>query len=69
MQAAFIDIGVEKNTFIHIKDIIPKVSNETGNKNEALSKYDIKNYIHTLQNKIILQQQIRKLLCQMLKIF
>lgn len=47
MQAAFIDIGVEKNTFIHIKDIIPKASNETGNKNEALSKYDIKNYIRT----------------------
>ena len=47
MQAAFVNIGVEKNTFIHIKDIIPKVSNETGNKNEILSKYDIKNYIHT----------------------
>lgn len=47
MQAAFIDIGAEKNTFIHIKDIIPKVSNETGNKNENLSNYDIKNYIHT----------------------
>lgn len=47
MQAAFVNIGVEKNTFIHIKDIIPKVSNETGNKNETLSKYDIKNYIHT----------------------
>ena len=47
MQAAFINIGVEKNTFIHIKDIIPKVSNETGNKNEKLSKYDIKNYVKT----------------------
>ncbi len=47
MQAAFVDIGVEKNTFIHVKDIIPKTSNETGNKNEELSKYNIKNYIHT----------------------
>lgn len=46
MQAAFVDIGAEKNTFIHIKDIIPKASNETGNKNEVLSKHDIKNYIH-----------------------
>lgn len=46
MQAAFVDIGVEKNTFIHIKDIIPKSSNETGNKNEILSKYNINNYIH-----------------------
>ena len=25
MQAAFIDIGEEKNTFIHLKDILPKV--------------------------------------------
>ena len=47
MQAAFVDIGTQKNTFIHIKDVIPKISNETGNKNETLSKYDIKNYIHT----------------------
>ena len=45
MQAAFIDIGEEKNTFIHIRDVIPSVSNETGNKNEELSKHDIKNYI------------------------
>lgn len=45
MQAAFVNIGKEKNSFIHIRDIIPKVSNETGNKNEELSKHDIKNYI------------------------
>lgn len=45
MQAAFVDIGQGKNTFIHIRDIIPRASNETGNKNEQLSKYDIKNYI------------------------
>ena len=25
MQAAFIDIGLEKSTFIHLKDILPKV--------------------------------------------
>ena len=45
MQAAFVDIGEEKNTFIHIRDVIPRASNETGNKNEELSKHDIKNYI------------------------
>ena len=45
MQAAFVDIGEGKNTFIHIRDIIPKISDKTGNKNEALSKHDIKNYI------------------------
>lgn len=45
MQAAFVNIGEDKNAFIHIKDIIPKVSNETGNKEEDLSKYKIKDYI------------------------
>jgi len=34
MQSAFIDIGEDKNAFIHIKDVIPKVSNVTGNKDE-----------------------------------
>ncbi len=45
MQAAFVDIGKEKNTFIHIRDIIPKVSTQTGNKNENFSTYNIKDYI------------------------
>ena len=45
MQAAFVDIGEEKNTFIHIKDVLPKVSKITGNKNEDLDKYNIKDYI------------------------
>ena len=26
MQAAFIDIGENKNTFIHLKDILPKIN-------------------------------------------
>ena len=30
MQSAFVDIGTEKNSFIHIKDILPKVD-ETKN--------------------------------------
>ena len=45
MQAAFVDIGKDKNTFIHIRDVIPKVSEETGNKNENFSNYNIKNYL------------------------
>lgn len=45
MQAAFVDIGEEKNTFIHIKDVLPKISKITGNKNEDLDKYNIKDYI------------------------
>ena len=45
MQAAFVDIGEEKKAFLHIKDVIPKVSNITGNKNEKLSDSDIKKYV------------------------
>lgn len=45
MQAAFVDIGDEKNAFLHIKDILPKVSNQTGNKNEDLNKYNINDYV------------------------
>ena len=30
MQAAFIDIGIEKNSFIHVKDIIPQVDEKIG---------------------------------------
>ena len=45
MQAAFVDIGEEKSTFIHIKDVLPKVSNITGNKDEDLEKYNIKDYM------------------------
>ena len=36
LQAVFVDIGNNRNAFLHIKDIVPKVSNETGNKNENL---------------------------------
>ena len=41
MQSAFIDIGEEKNALVHIKDIIPKASNITGNVFEDTSKYEI----------------------------
>lgn len=54
MQAAFVDIGEEKNTFIHIKDILPKVSNVTGNKNENLENYNIKDYLKK-DEKILVQ--------------
>jgi len=45
MQAAFVDIGEDKNAFLHIKDVLPKVSNITGNKNEKINGNDIKKYI------------------------
>ena len=54
MQAAFVDIGEEKNTFLHIKDLLPKVSDVTGNKNEDLKKYNIKDYAKK-DSKILVQ--------------
>ena len=45
MQSAFIDIGEEKNALVHIKDIIPKASNVTGNVYEDTSKYDIEKIV------------------------
>lgn len=45
MQSAFVDIGEKKNAFMHIKDVIPKVSNTTGNKEESLEKYKITKYL------------------------
>ena len=54
MQAAFVDIGKKKNTFIHIRDVMPKVSNKTGNKNENFTNYDIKQYLK-VGNPILVQ--------------
>ena len=34
MQAAFVDIGGNKNTFIHLKDILPKVDEKKKNKKQ-----------------------------------
>lgn len=41
MQSAFIDIGEGKNALVHIKDLIPKASNITGNVYEDVSKMEI----------------------------
>lgn len=35
MQAAFIDIGTEKNSFIHVKDVIPQVDEKVEKKIDA----------------------------------
>lgn len=51
MQAAFVDIGTEKNSFIHLKDLLPKID-------ESKEKYeeniDIKDIVKTEQ-KILVQ--------------
>lgn len=56
MQSAFIDIGEGKNTFMHIRDMIPKKSKITGNKQENLNKYEIQEYIQ-VNNSILVQVQ------------
>ncbi len=51
MQSAFVDIGTEKNSFIHLKDILPKVD-ET--KEHKIEKTDIFKIIKPKQ-KILVQ--------------
>lgn len=45
MQAAFVDIGEKKNTFIHIKDILPKVDTKTDDPEEAVKNNNIKDIV------------------------
>ena len=45
MQAAFVDIGEKKNTFIHIKDILPKVDTKTEDPEEAVKNNNIKDIV------------------------
>ena len=53
MQAAFIDIGTEKNSFIHVKDVVPQVDEKTEEKDENLK---IKDVVKTNQ-KLLVQVQ------------
>lgn len=45
MQAAFVDIGEKKNTFIHIKDILPKVDTKIDDPEEAVKNSNIKDIV------------------------
>ncbi len=40
MQAAFINIGLKKNTFIHLQDMLPKI--DVVNSDKKITKEDIK---------------------------
>lgn len=51
MQSAFIDIGEKKNTYIHIKDLMPKV-NIIHNPN-GIEKKDIRDITKTGQNLLV----------------
>ena len=48
MQAAFVDIGTEKNSFIHLKDLLPKID-ESKQKTEQAQNIDINNVIRSGQ--------------------
>ena len=52
MQAAFIDIGTEKNSFIHVRDIIPQIDEKIEKKVEP----KIKEIVKTTQ-KLLVQVQ------------
>ncbi len=41
MQSAFVDIGTEKNSFIHLKDILPKIDETKQQHNEKIDIYDV----------------------------
>ena len=51
MQAAFVDIGTEKNSFIHLKDILPKIDEK---KEQTEQNIEIKDVVKTGQ-KILVQ--------------
>ena len=52
MQAAFVDIGTEKNSFIHVKDVIPQVDEKIEKRIDAKIKDVIKS-----RQKILIQIQ------------
>lgn len=53
MQAAFIDIGENKNALIHIKDLLDKESTTTGNVNLDISNINIKDILKTGDNIVV----------------
>lgn len=54
MQAGFVDIGTEKNSFIHLKDILPKVDEK---KQKSEPEIDIKKVIKPGQKMLV---QVKK---------
>ena len=58
MQAAFVDIGTEKNSFIHLKDLLPKIDETKNNvKNEKSSNIEISQII---KNNDAILVQVKK---------
>ena len=65
MQAAFIDIGTEKNSFIHVKDVIPQI-NEKIDKVEIMKEPKIKDVVKINQKLLVQVRYIPALNCQLL---
>ena len=53
MQAAFLDIGTEKNSFIHLKDILPQEDQKNENVNKKMEQ-DIKKAVK-INDKLLVQ--------------
>ena len=45
LQAAFVNVGENKNAFIHLKDILPKNDSKDGNPLNNIDEFDIKKYV------------------------
>ena len=54
MQAAFVDIGSGKNTFIHLKDAVPKIDESKYNFDEKIKDKNISDFIKSWM-KILVQ--------------
>ena len=54
MQSAFVDIGTEKNSFIHLKDILPKIDETKENQKEGI---EINKVVKTNQKLLV---QVKK---------
>ena len=54
MQAAFVDIGTEKNSFIHLKDVLPKIDEK---KEKLDTSIEIKDVIKSGQRLLV---QVKK---------
>lgn len=55
MQAAFVDIGTEKNSFIHLEDIMPQIDRKEGSKENK--KQDINEIVKRNQKLLV---QVKK---------
>lgn len=46
IQAAFVNLGEDKNAYIHVKDIIPSPDDVRGTKDVKMTSLDIRKFIH-----------------------